>query len=95
MLQEPLCLPDQLGDIKEMEASFEDEDCLDACNGLFADVRLEQNETRASFDFKTIVEDYVRYKENYAQNVEFNSSLESTSYGRFNQGYEFWTCFFY
>ena len=78
----PLCLPDQLGDIREKEASLEDEDCLDACNGLFADVRLEQNETKASSDFKAIVEEYIRYKESFVQNIEFNSSLELTSYGR-------------
>ena len=58
-----------------------DKDCLDACNGLFADVRIEPNETAASSHFKAIVEEYVRYKQNYAQNIEFNSSLDSKSFG--------------
>ena len=56
-------------------------DCLDACNGFFADVRIEPNETAASSHFKAIVEEYVRYKQNYAQNIEFNSSLDSKSFG--------------
>ena len=58
-----------------------DMDCLDACNGLFADVRIEPNETTASSHFKAIVEEYVRYKQDYVQNIEFNSSLVSKAFG--------------
>ena len=59
-----------------------DTDCPDACNGLFADVRIEPTETAASSHFKTIVEEYVKYKQNYVQNIEFNSSLDSKSFGK-------------
>ena len=79
LLQLDLCLPEQLTCLKTTNRT--DKECLDACNGLFADVRIEPNETAASSHFKAIVEEYVRYKEDYVQNIEFNSSLDSKSFG--------------
>ena len=61
-------------------------DCPEACNGLFADVRIEKDELLdQSSDFKSIVEEYVKYKENYVQNIEFNSGFVNKSFGEFNQ----------
>ena len=76
LLQLDLCLPEQMTCLKRINRT----NCLDACNGLFADVR-ERNNTAASSHFKAIVEEYVRYKQNYVENIEFSSSLDSRSFG--------------
>ena len=68
-----------------------DKECLDACNGLFADVRIEPNETAATSHFKAIREEYVRYKQNYVQNIEFNTSMDSKSFGELKTSRKF--CF--
>ena len=74
-----LCLPEQISCIK----SRSNLDCLDACNGLFADIQIKY-EKEPSSDFKSILDEYIRYKENYVQNIEFNSSFYETSFGESN-----------
>ena len=45
-------------------------------------MQIDQTEKKASSDFKAIVEEYIRYKESYAQNIEFNNSSPSTYFGK-------------
>ena len=82
-----LCLPEQLSCFKnEIKRNEKNNlDCPDACNGIFADIQIEKYENEPSSDFKSIVDEYIRYKENYVQNIEFNGSLEETSFGELNQ----------
>ena len=79
-----LCHPEQLACIKKeiKTANLDADDCPDACNGIFADIQIEKYEKDPSSDFKSIVDEYIRYKENYVQNIEFNSSFEETSFGK-------------
>ena len=58
--------------------------CPDACNGIFADTRIEKYEKEPSSDFTSIVDEYIRYKEDYVQNIEFNGSLDETFFGELN-----------
>ena len=83
LLQMELCHPGQLGFIeKEIKGpELVNNDCHDACNGIFADIQIEKYYKEPSSDFKSILDEYIRYKENYVQNVEFNSSLDKTSFG--------------
>ena len=74
--------------IMKQKKPWFDKSCPNACNGLYADVLIKED-LNASSDFNSIVGEYLKYKENYVQNIEFNSSLDSTSFGRFNQGYAF------
>ena len=78
-----LCHPGQLGFIeKEIKGpELVNDDCPDACNGIFADTSIEKYENQPSSDFKTIVDEYIRYKENYVHNIEFNGSLDETFFG--------------
>ena len=59
--------------------------CPDACNGIFADTRIDKDGMKTSSDFKSIVDEYIRYKENYVQNIEFNGSLDKTFFGELYQ----------
>ena len=78
-----LCHPGQLSLIKkEIKMNeFDNLDCPDACNGIFADIRIEKYMKEPTSDFKSIVDEYIRYKENYVQNIEFNSSFDETFFG--------------
>ena len=78
-----LCLPGQLSCIKNeiKKTEMDNLDCPDACNGIFADLRIDKDGMKTSSDFKSILDDYIRYKENYVQNIEFNSSFDNASYG--------------
>ena len=78
-----LCLPEQLSCIKKeiKKTKLDNLDCPDACNGIFADTSIEKYEKDPSSDFKTIVDEYIRYKENYVHNIEFNGSFGGTSFG--------------
>ena len=62
-----LCLPEQLSCIQKIkETDLNNFDCPEACNGLFADVRIEKDELLdQSADFKSIVDEYVKYKKNF------------------------------
>ena len=79
-----LCHPGQLSFIEKeiMRHELDSDDCLDACNGIFADIQIEKYENKPSSDFKSIIDEYIRYKENYVQNIEFNSSFDETLFGR-------------
>ena len=82
LLQLELCLPEQMTCVRSFKKT--NFDCPNACDGLFADMQIEQidqTEKGASSDFKAIVEEYIRYKKSYAQNIEFNSSCPSTYFG--------------
>ena len=82
-----LCLPGQLSCFKNeiKKTELDNLDCPDACNGIFADIRIEKYMKEPTSDFKSIVDEYIRYKENYVQNIEFNSSFDQTSFGEFNK----------
>ena len=80
LLQLELCLPEQMTCVRNFKKT--NFDCPNACSGLFADMQIDQTEEKkASSDVKAIVEEYIRYKESYAQNIEFNSSSPSTYFG--------------
>ena len=66
--------------IMSQKKYWTDNSCPKACNGLFADVQI-QEDMNASSDFNLIAGEYLKYKKNYVQNIEFNSSLDSTSFG--------------
>ena len=76
-----LCLPEQRSCINKKRINL---DCPDACNGLFADVQIRKYVDEPSSDFKSILDEYIRYKENYVENIEFNSSFYETSFGESN-----------
>ena len=78
LLQLELCLPEQMTCVRSFKNAYID--CPNACNGLFADVQIKADMS-ASSDFNSIVGEYLKYKENYIQNIEFNNSLDSTSFG--------------
>ena len=60
--------------------------CNISCNGLYADVRIEkEGKMNESSDFISIVGEYLKYKENYVQNIEFNSGFINKSFGEFNK----------
>ena len=81
-----LCLPEQLSCIRKIKHELNIFDCPEACNGLFADIRIKKEGTLAqSSDFESIVEKYVRYKENYVQNLEFNASFYESLFGELNE----------
>ena len=78
-----LCHPGQLSSIKKeiMRPELDSDDCPDACNGIFADIQIEKYDKDPSSDFKSIVDEYIKYKGSYVQNIEFNGSLDETSFG--------------
>ena len=84
--QMSLCLPEQLGCIRRIKHELDNFDCPEACNGLFADIRIKKEGTLdQSSDFEAIVENYVKYKENYVQNLEFNASFYKSLFGELNK----------
>ena len=73
------CLPEQMTCIMSQKKPWTDTSCPNACNGLFANVHIKKD-LNASSDFNLIAGEYLKYKKNYVQNIEFNSSLDSTSF---------------
>ena len=59
-----LCLPGQLSFIKNeiKKTELNSDNCPDACNGIFADLRIDKDGMKTSSDFKSILDDYIRYK---------------------------------
>ena len=64
-----------------MRPELDSDDCPDACNGIFADIQIEKYVKEPSSDFKSIVDECIKYKGSYVQNIDFNGSLDETSFG--------------
>ena len=61
-----------------MDRANDELGCMESCTGLYADV-IHSPRNNLDPNVLSLMEEYTRYKSNYARNIKFNSTEETLS----------------
>ena len=61
-----------------MERATEELGCMESCTGLYADVVHTPRDNLDPY-VRSLMDEYIRYKSNYARNIKFDPTEETLS----------------